>query len=494
VVMARVLGKSKSIGVLLGVVSAASATTGTAFAQDAVESEFAAQRFDAAPGPRNFFTTRGVRTQGEMAFSAGLMLNFQNEPLSVRSCVSESGDCEGDAQQIRTLKVVENMFQGDVLGSFTPIERLEIGLKIPVVYAKGHGIDADGQPDPIDATGLGDPALEAKYRIYGESDAPIVAGAGVFVNAPLGSAMNERAYIGDSTPVGGLRGIFDGRFGMFHVGANLGGAFRGTARLGQAEAGSELRYGIAAGVQPSELVRIAIDGFGTTRFSSNPGENTLELDGGVQIFPLGPSLTINAGAGTRLVEGLGAPKVRAFLGVIYSFEIRDRDRDGVLDEADQCPTEPEDMDGYDDSNGCPEQDNDLDNIADSADKCPNQAEDMDGFEDHDGCPDLDNDKDGIPDVSDRCPLEPETKNGFDDTDGCPDVADTDRDGVPDDKDQCVNEAEDTDGFNDTDGCPDPDNDGDGVLDEADECIDEPETINGFEDEDGCPDEKGKKKK
>ncbi len=493
-VMARVLGNSKCIGVLCGVVAVAIGTESEAWAQDAVDGEFAVQRFDAAPGPRNYFTTRGVRTQGEMAWSAGLMLNFQNEPLSVRSCVSESGDCEGGgAQQIRTLKVVENQFQADVLGSFTPIEKLEIGLKVPIVYAKGHGIDSGGQPDPIDVTGLGDPALEAKYRIYGESDAPIVAGAGVFVSAPLGSAMNERAYVGDSTPAGGLRGIFDGRFGMFSVGANLAGAFRGTARLGQAEAGSELRYGIAAGVQPSSIFRVAIDAFGTTRLSSTPGENTLEVDGGVQIYPLGPALTINAGAGTRVVEGLGAPKIRAFLGAIYSFEIRDRDGDGTLDDADQCPTEPEDLDGYDDSNGCPELDNDLDNLADSADKCPNQAEDMDGFEDQDGCPELDNDKDGIPDVGDRCPIEPETMNKFDDTDGCPDVSDADRDGVPDDKDQCVNEAEDTDGFNDTDGCPDPDNDGDGVLDEADECIDEPETVNKFEDEDGCPDEKGKKK-
>ena len=38
-------------------------------------------------------------------------------------------------------------------------------------------------------------------------------------------------------------------------------------------------------------------------------------------------------------------------------------------------------------------------------------EDKDGFEDTDGCPDPDNDKDGIPDVSDKCVNEPETING-----------------------------------------------------------------------------------
>ncbi|HJX64205.1 MAG TPA: OmpA family protein [Polyangia bacterium] len=67
-------------------------------------------------------------------------------------------------------------------------------------------------------------------------------------------------------------------------------------------------------------------------------------------------------------------------------------------------------------------DRDGDGIPDDADKCPNEPEDKDGFEDEDGCPDPDNDKDGIPDVADKCPNEPETVNGVDDEDGCPDEA------------------------------------------------------------------------
>src|SRR4029077_11431859 len=59
-------------------------------------------------------------------------------------------------------------------------------------------------------------------------------------------------------------------------------------------------------------------------------------------------------------------------------------------------------------------------IPDKRDACPNDPEDKDGFEDEDGCPDPDNDKDGIPDVIDKRPNEPETFNGFEDEDGCPD--------------------------------------------------------------------------
>jgi OOP family OmpA-OmpF porin len=126
-------------------------------------------------------------------------------------------------------------------------------------------------------------------------------------------------------------------------------------------------------------------------------------------------------------------------------------------------------------------DRDHDGILDNVDKCPDQPEDKDGFEDADGCPDPDNDKDGILDAADKCPNEPEDKDGFQDADGCPDP-DNDADGIPDTADKCPNEPEDRDGFEDADGCPDPDNDKDGVLDAADKCPNEP----GPPDNDGCP--------
>lgn len=169
---------------------------------------------------------------------------------------------------------------------------------------------------------------------------------------------------------------------------------------------------------------------------------------------------------------------------------QDQDDDGIEDKVDRCPTEPEDFDGFEDDDGCPDLDNDGDGISDVDDGCPDLAEDFDGFEDDDGCPDLDNDGDGIPDVEDRCPNEPEDFDGFEDSDGCPDVLqDSDNDGVPDDMDKCPLKAEDVDGFQDEDGCPDLDNDLDGILDADDQCPNEPETFNGYNDEDGCPDER-----
>jgi hypothetical protein len=134
----------------------------------------------------------------------------------------------------------------------------------------------------------------------------------------------------------------------------------------------------------------------------------------------------------------------------------DRDGDGIVDLEDQCTLEPEDFDGFDDQDGCPDLDNDQDNIPDDQDQCPLFAEDLDDFEDVDGCPDLDNDQDNIVDTIDRCPNEPETVNSYQDRDGCPDQHarnDRDQDGILDQDDICPFEAEIINGIDDTDGCP-----------------------------------------
>jgi hypothetical protein len=72
-------------------------------------------------------------------------------------------------------------------------------------------------------------------------------------------------------------------------------------------------------------------------------------------------------------------------------------------------------------------DKDADGIPDASDACPTQKETMNGYQDTDGCPDTapqtstDSDGDGIVNTNDACPTQAENFNGFQDTDGCPDV-------------------------------------------------------------------------
>jgi outer membrane protein OmpA-like peptidoglycan-associated protein len=184
---------------------------------------------------------------------------------------------------------------------------------------------------------------------------------------------------------------------------------------------------------------------------------------------VGPSLEINlapildfrvgarfrvVGASTEPVVDMGEALLVDAGFQIHDARQRDLDGDGIVGKADACPEVPEDMDSFEDADGCPESDNDKDGIADAQDRCANEPEDMDSFEDTDGCPDPDNDGDGLVDTADKCP----------------------------------GDAEDKDAFEDEDGCPDPDNDKDGVLDADDKCPAEMETMNGYKDRDGCADE------
>jgi len=150
-------------------------------------------------------------------------------------------------------------------------------------------------------------------------------------------------------------------------------------------------------------------------------------------------------------------------------------------------------------------DTDNDTISDTNDGCINQPETVNGYQDTDGCPDVlpppDTDSDGIADPSDQCISEPETVNGFSDEDGCPDdvppptgqvIVDTDRDGVSDQSDSCPT----TVGTFANDGCPEQqieessseqgsgisDNDGDGVINSLDSCP----TQFGVATNSGCP--------
>lgn len=449
-----------------------------------VVGEVSVQRFDPAPGPNNFVTTRSARTEGEMRWTAAAMVNYAYAPLVVN--IDPAGPAPAES-----IPVVENLVTGDLYGSLTIIPQLQVSLRVPVTWSDGRGIRENAEiplaGDEISAVGMGDVYLEAKGRIYGEADSPIAVGAYLFGTFPGGNLTQPGTYIGNASGSVGGAAVVDGSHGIFSWGVNLGGLWREEAVIGATTLGSEMRWSTAVGVQVGPLLRLVLEEYGATNFEGDGG-SSIETIGAAQITPLGKQFTMTAGGGAGVLRGIGGPTARGFLGVMYDFTTLDADGDGISDDKDACPTDAEDRDGFEDGDGCPEIDNDQDGIPDSEDECPNEPEDLDGFEDKDGCPDLDNDQDGIPDVADQCPDEPETKNGFEDEDGCPDVKDTDGDGVPDHEDQCPEEPEDTDGFEDTDGCPDPDNDQDGIPDNMDECIDTPEDGKGEgrEVDDGCP--------
>ncbi len=421
----------------------------------------------------------GVAPAGELRI--GLDLDYARRPLVL---VDQAPGIFQAGAAGPNHNLVENAVGGALLASFALGHRLEAGLAVPLVLFQS-GDAVPGVPKPSSA-GVANPQVGIKAHLGAWRG--LGAGLSLMASVPVGSG----AFTHETTFGGTGRLFADYRRGPLTVGARAGLHLRKSQTFYDVPVGNQLDYAAGAslhlGLRTTVLAELAGLTAATKLFADSK-QSPLEAMAGLRQRIGKLYLTLAAGPG--LVHGYGSPIFRVVAGLTWASRPPDADGDGVSDDDDRCPTVPEDRDGFEDTDGCPDPDNDEDGIPDADDKCPNAAEDKDGFEDSDGCPDPDNDKDGIPDADDKCPNQPETKNGFEDEDGCPDelppAGDRDGDGIPDEDDECPEEAEDKDGFEDEDGCPDLDNDKDGIPDALDKCPLEPETINGIDDDDGCPD-------
>ncbi len=206
----------------------------------------------------------------------------------------------------------------------------------------------------------------------------------------------------------------------------------------------------------------------------------LSLNGGpVQIYMVSDNILA-----PLIPESSKNAHIHFGLNLTFGRPTGDKDKDGILDRDDACPTEP----GIAEFKGCPDKDGDHvkdkmddcptvpglpafagcpdrdgDKIIDKKDTCPDVA----GLPEFNGCPDRDGDK--ITDRLDSCPDEAGLAKYF----GCPD---TDHDMVIDKRDACPNDS----GNVNMNGCPDIDDDG--IVNKDDRCPDKA----GPKDNEGCP--------
>ncbi len=132
----------------------------------------------------------------------------------------------------------------------------------------------------------------------------------------------------------------------------------------------------------------------------------------------------------------------------------DFDDDGVPNYLDECPSESETNNDFQDDDGCFDKspDADGDGISDSYDFCPNESESFNNYEDWDGCHDVapsvdDADDDGVKNSDDNCPDYGNRDQQDSDNDGigdyCDDTpmgpADYDEDEILDYDDNCPKE-------------------------------------------------------
>jgi OmpA-OmpF porin, OOP family len=302
----------------------------------------------------------------------GAFLNYAINPLV-------TADADGTLRD----QIVGGRLGLDLLGSFTLAEPFSVGVGLPL-----YGLQS-GDADPSFA-GLGDLRLVPKLRILQDRVGPF----GLAFAAELRAPTHTGDFSGGARNVSAVpKLIFDHRFfGGLRLGANAGVAIRESTSFANIKAGSEFVYAAAlgyrlGGIQGKTELGVELAG-GVGLAQSDKEEVPLEALPFVRHEP-SEEWEIMGGFGLGVLAGYGVPTFRLFVGVRYQPTSHDSDGDGIADSQDKCPTQREDVDDYEDQDGCPEEDpdTDQDGIADHQDRCPDAKETINGVDDDDGCPD-----------------------------------------------------------------------------------------------------------
>ncbi|HET9957979.1 MAG TPA: OmpA family protein [Polyangiaceae bacterium] len=360
---------------------------------------------------------------------------------------------------------IDNPMQGQLIAYASAgvqvLSRVGVSLTLPILLRGFPGDDP--QVYGVGAGGIGDVntavhdlRIDLRVRTYETDDGVARFGGGVAMFAPTG---NGAAFASDDQVTGWVFGSAEFDLGDLLLAGHIGPHFRPERSIGGQYGGlylaSEMRFAFGAYV-PLRQGRIRLGGelFGGTGLESGLGPrnaNTIFSQRNTDVEWLGQArflierdqqIYVNAGFGTRLSTGYGAPDMRVLASIGRYFEWfdsnanspkpkrrvqptaahydLDTDKDGFPDAIDACPTIKEDGKEPDPTDGCPgTSDRDGDGIPDSTDVCPDKPEDKDGIQDDDGCPEEDADNDTIPDVQDKCPLEPGTRSADPERFGCP---------------------------------------------------------------------------
>ncbi|HRI70471.1 MAG TPA: OmpA family protein, partial [Polyangium sp.] len=322
------------------------------------------------------------------------------------------------------------------------LDRVSIQANLPIIlFQSTNQTTLPNAPGPStvapEAAAPMDMRIDARVKIFQSASRNFTLGLQGGVWVPTG---NQYSYGGDSGTAGivGLAAEYQTK-SLFFV-FNTGYQFRSPGGINDFKYDDELRWGVGAFLPlRGGALRLGAQIFGSTGLKADIDNTPIEwLAEGRFALDRKRRAWLGAGAGTRLTPGY-APDLRVVATVGYAFGISDvnppspskrfkfkyegqadTDKDGLPDDIDLCPTEPEDNKPPNPSDGCPGlPDRDGDGIPDSKDQCPDEPEDFDKVDDKDGCPEDDPDKDGIGDATDACPKEPGDKNADAAKNGCP---------------------------------------------------------------------------
>ncbi len=365
----------RRVVVALWVLLAAAVSPRTARAQ--VVRGFEGERLAPAAGAAGGVFVERPIVPFHLGFGLGLFLHFADDAVVVRQNSTVIG------------VPLDGAVSTDLLASIGLFDRLELALALPLrLYYKGD----DSAAPLIASAGIGDLRFVPKVSIARGGDEALgwVLGAALPVTFPTGNDLALRGSSGVTVEPRLLFGLYPGRLAIV---ANAGFLFR---RNESYSPGDELTFGLA-GTYTLPVSHDNVDLHAELSGGWLPSvggrallDLPLEAIGGVILRPH-PRWSVYGMGGVGITNGLAVPDFRVLAGVRYAVGLpskggeRDSDSDGIADRQDRCPNDPEDFDGFQDADGCPDPDNDHDGIPDDDDECPDDPEEPGG--DRDGCPD-----------------------------------------------------------------------------------------------------------
>jgi OOP family OmpA-OmpF porin len=372
------------------------------------------QRFAPYATSGGFLQTEGTQTRYAVdPFSLGVWLSFAHQPLVA---VNSHGDV--------VEKIVGTQLGLDLSAAYAFTDWFELGLHAPLSYLAG---------DNLGTAALGDIRMLPKFTFLRDDR----AGFGLGLLTELRLPTHTEQFSGGARNVaGGARLLLDHRFGLsgLRLGLELGVLLREATHYRNVTAGSEFQAGLGLGYRfdsghsPVELLFDLRSAIGLAK--TDPEEVSLEGLAGVAVN-LTQAWKLHVSAGLGLLEGFGVPTFRGIAGVRWEPAPNDPDHDGLASSRQLLQKQSEQLDpnasAQPTAANATEKADAVDDaeraqaIREGYDACPTLPEDFDGVEDDDGCPEGDEDGDGVLDYLDRCPHEDETINGFEDDDGCPDA-------------------------------------------------------------------------
>lgn len=374
-------------------------STGRAEAQS-----FRLNRFRAAERPDDGFGVRRLGMLEHLQLSGLITADYAHDPLVLESVGSE---------RVERARVVRHQLTLSLDVALALYRRLLVFTKLDLIPVLSGPPLEEGLPlARASGGGVGDLSLGARVRIVGEADDFFALGIQAALITPTARG---GAYRGEEGVAVRPELLVELRPKGVRLSANLGTLVRREQQLLDTRIGSELTYGLAAGVPVHAMVELMAELWGGFSYADFARRATTPLEWlvGAKLHTE-RGLYASLGGGTGFTHGVGSPDGRLLVQLGFlapkrspeplRAEPADRDGDGLSDDADRCPDQPEDQNGRDDSDGCPDADGDSDGVLDVEDGCPAAAEDRDGVQDDDGCPDPDNDGDGVLDVEDACPL------------------------------------------------------------------------------------------